>query len=258
MSDAVLIAREGFVATVTLNRPDRLNALNHAMWTGLVDAFEGLSADDDVRCVVLRGAGEAFCPGQDITEFAERMSSYEQALEYAPLMARAFGAIYDCRHPTVAMIRGVCTGGGLELALHCDLRYAAQSARFGIPIPRIGVALSYGLFKALIDVVGYATALEILLEARVFDAAEAKEKGLLTRVVADGALDDAVAEAAGRITDGAPLVNRWHKQYARRLTRPEPLSEEEIRESFRCFGTEDFEEGWRSFLEKRKPAFKGR
>lgn len=259
MTETVLTGRDGPVATVTLNRPDKMNALNYAMWTGIAAAFEGLSADEDVRCVVLRGAGEvAFCPGQDITEFAERMNSYEQALDYAPVMARAYRAVYDCRHPTIALIHGACTGGGLEFALHCDLRYAGEGARFGIPIPRIGVALSLGLFKTLMDVVGYATALEVLLEARVFEAAEAKEKGLVTRVLSDAELEPAVAQTAGRIATGAPLVNRWHKQYARRLTRPEPLTEEEIRESFRCFGTEDFEEGWRSFLEKRKPEFKGR
>lgn len=259
MTETVLTGRNGPVATVTLNRPDALNALDYAMWTGIADAFERLAADETVRCVVLRGAGQAaFCPGQDINEFAERMNSFEQALDYAPVMAQAYRAVYDCPHPTVALIHGVCTGGGLAFALQCDLRHAGAGARFGFPISRIGVALNLESFRLLMDVVGYATALEILLEARVFGAEEAVAKGLVTRVHPDDGLEAAVAEIAARIAAGAPLVNRWHKEYARRLARPEPLSEEEIRESFRSFGTEDFREGWRSFLEKRKPAFKGR
>ena len=259
MSDVVKVTRADRVAWVTLNRPEKLNALNRPMWTALGEVMRDLSADEELGCVVLRGAGTAaFSPGHDIAEFETGMASLDDALAYAALIRATYEAVRACRHPTIAMIHGICTGGGLELALVCDLRIAGASARCGLPISRIGVALSYPLLEALIDVVGRPVALEMLLEARVFEAREAREKGLLTRVVEDDRLEAEVRASAGRILDGAPLVNRWHKEYALRLRDPRPVSEAELTASYACFGTEDFRIGTRAFLEKKKPAFKGR
>ncbi|HTD89074.1 MAG TPA: enoyl-CoA hydratase-related protein, partial [Burkholderiales bacterium] len=171
----------------------------------------------------------------------------------------ALQAVADCRHPVVAMIHGPCVGGGLELACQCDLRIAGESARFGVPINRLGFSIAYDELAAVLPVVGRAAALEILIEGRVWDAREAFAKGLLTRVVPDAQLAGAVQATVEHICAGAPLVARWHKQFIRRLTpRAEPLSAKEIDDSFAYFSTEDFRIGYEAFMQKKKPHFKGR
>ena len=180
--DVVLVAHDGDIATVTINRPHKLNAVNKVTWRSLGAAMRALDRDDGVRCIVLRGAGDkAFGPGADIGEFETERATVRQATAYGKVMHGTLAAIRDCRHPTVAMIYGLCVGGSLEIASMCDLRICGASARFGVPINRIGVIMAYPELSALIDLVGRATALEILLEGRVFGAAEAKDKGLVTR-----------------------------------------------------------------------------
>jgi enoyl-CoA hydratase/carnithine racemase len=259
MSDLVLTERHGDIAVIVLNRPDKLNALNKAMWLGVRDQIRACSADLALRCVVLRGAGEkAFGPGADIAEFATERANARQAAEYGRLMHETMGAIGDCVHPTVAMIHGLCVGGGLELAIMCDLRICGESSRFGVPINRIGVTMAYPEIGGLIELVGRSTALAILLEGRVFGAAEAKEIGLVTRVVPDAQVTEEALAAARRIADGAPLVNRWHKKFARRLRDPKPLSAAEQAEPYETFDTEDYRAGFQAFLDKQKSVFKGR
>jgi enoyl-CoA hydratase len=259
MADEVLIERDGGIVTVILNRPDRLNALTWAMWQGVGDGVRALDGDDDVRCIVLRGAGDkAFAPGADIAEFAELRSNAEQARRYGALMHETMRSIAESRHPTVALIQGICVGGGLELAMLCDLRICGAGSRFGVPINRLGVTMGYPEIAALIKLVGRQTALEILLEGRVFGAAEAKEKGLVSRVVADGEVVAEAYAAARRIAAGAPLVNRWHKKFARRLEDPRPLAAKEFDEPYETFDTDDFRAGYQSFLNKEPPVFRGR
>lgn len=259
MDDGVLVQRDGAVATVTLSRPGKLNALTRAMWRELGDSIERLSADDGVRCVILRGAGEkAFSPGNDIAEFATDRSNKAQAVEYGRDMHRTAAALANCRHPLVAQIHGICVGGGLEIAALCDLRICGESSRFGAPIKNLGLVMAYAEMAPLVRLVGSAVALEILLEGRIFDAVEAKEKGLVTRVVADADVAAEARAAAERIADGAPLVARWHKKFARRLESAEPLTDAELDECFDCFDTEDFRIGYAAFLAKQKPTFGGR
>jgi enoyl-CoA hydratase/carnithine racemase len=160
--------------------------------------------------------------------------------------------------PLVAQIHGICVGGGLEIASLCDLRICGASSRFGAPIKNLGLVMAYAEMQPLVRLVGPSVALEILLEGRIFGAAEAKDKGLVTRVVADDAVARETAEAVARICEGAPLVARWHKKFARRLADPSPLTAAESDECFECFDTEDFRIGYAAFLDKRKPDFNGR
>jgi len=255
----IVVARDGPIATVVLNRPDKLNALTKPMWRLLGETIDALSADDAVRCVIVRGAGEkAFSPGNDIAEFATERANKAQAIEYGHVMhatARALGA---CRHPLVAQIHGICVGGGLEIAALCDLRICGVSSRFGAPIKNLGLVMAYPEMLPLVRLVGPDVALEILLEGRIFDAQEAKEKRLVTRVVPDA---DVAAEAlatAQRVADGAPLVARWHKRFTRRLADSRPITADEYDECFDCFDSEDFRIGYAAFLAKRKPSFTGR
>ena len=259
MSDPILVSRDGAIATVTLNNPERLNALNRAMWTRLGESMRQLSADDALRCVVVRGAGDkAFAAGADIAEFARERANSKQAKPYGNLIHETMQAVARCRHPTVALIQGACVGGGLEIAAMCDLRVCGQSSRFGIPVNRLGLTMAYGELMGLLALVGRAVALEILLEGRVFDAEEAYRKGLVNRVVPDGEVEEEAYATARRIAQGAPLVNRWHKQFIERLAVTAKLSPEEWDEGFTCFDTSDYKEGVAAFLEKRKPDFKGK
>jgi enoyl-CoA hydratase len=254
--ELVYVERDGAIATVVLNRPDKLNALTRGMWASLGETVEQLSADDLLRCVILRGAGEkSFSPGNDIAEFAHERSNKEQAIAYGKVMHRTADALANCRHPLIAQIHGICVGGGLEIAALADLRICGESSRFGAPIKNLGLVMAYAEMAPLVRLVGPAVALEILLEGRIFDAAEAKEKGLVTRVVPDDQVAAEVRATAQRIADGAPLVARWHKKFARRLAEGTSLSAAELDECFDCFDTEDFRIGYAAFLAKQKPQF---
>jgi len=247
------------IVTVTLNRPAKLNALTRGMWRELGATIARLSADAAIRCIVLRGAGEkAFSPGNDIAEFSTDRSTKAQAIGYGHDMHVTAQALADCRHPLVAQIHGLCVGGGLEIAALCDIRICGTSSRFGAPINKLGLVMAYAEMAPLVRLVGPAVALEILLEGRVFDAQEAKDKGLVTRIVADDQVAAEARLAAMRIADGAPLVARWHKQFARRLMDPRPLTDAERDACFDCFDTEDFRIGYQAFLAKMKPQFVGR
>ncbi len=259
MDDFVLSTGDGAVAIVTLNRPDKLNALTKPMWQRLGALMRELSADDSLRCVVLRGAGgKAFAPGNDIAEFEAERSNFEQGKAYGAVLHGALGAIADCRHPTIALIEGICVGGGLEIAAVCDLRICGESSRFGVPINKLGLVMAHAELAALVRLAGRAVALEILFEGRVFGAQEALAKRLVNRVVPDAEVEAEVYATAQRIAAGAPLVARWHKQFLREIESGQPLTETERDEGFRCYDTEDFQIGYRAFLSKAKPDFVGR
>jgi enoyl-CoA hydratase len=256
---SIVVERDGLIATVVIDRPAKLNAMTKPLWGALGDAIDTLSADDSVRCIVMRGAGEkAFSPGNDITEFQTERSNVEQARAYGAVMHRTLDALKRCRHPIVAMIHGICVGGGLEIAAMCDLRICGESSRFGVPIKNLGLVMAHAELEGLVRLAGAAVALEILLEGRIFDAREALAKRLVTRVVPDDRVTDEALETARRIADGAPLVARWHKQFIQRVMNPAELTDAEREQDFACFGTVDFRTGYRAFIEKVKPNFKGR
>ena len=257
----ILVSSKDRIATVALSNPGKLNALTVSMWQDLARSMRALSADESLRCIVLRGAGgEAFAAGADIAEFGTARDNAAQGMVYHRQHVHgALRAVDECRHPTVAMIHGPCAGGRLEIACMCDLRIAGESGRFGVPINRLGFAIAYDELAALLPLTGRAVTLEILVEGRMWEAKEALEKGLVTRVVPDARLEENAYALARRIADGAPLVNRLHKRFVRRLTpEPAPLTAAEIEENFAYFATEDYRMGMDAIANKHKPRFKGR
>ncbi|HET7764596.1 MAG TPA: enoyl-CoA hydratase-related protein [Burkholderiales bacterium] len=259
MPGEILLSRDGPVATVALSNPGKLNALDLAMWKRLGEAMRELDRDKALRCVVVRGAGnEAFAAGADISEFAKTRNNSRVARKYGEQLETTMRAIGACRHPVVAMIHGACVGGGMEIISQCDLRICGISSRFGIPISKLGLVVGYVEMQGLIGLVGRAAAMEILLEGRILSAADAEDMGLVNRVVADDKVEDEALAAARRIANGAPLVARWHKKFARRLASPRPVGKTERNEAYACYDTEDFREGVAAFLAKRKPEFRGK
>lgn len=258
MSGRITIDRQVHVATVIIDNPTKRNALTQAMWIELGDAMLALSNEDQLRCIVLKGAGsEAFGSGADIDEFAAIRASKEQGVSFAQHGHRAMHAVRDCPIPTVAAIRGACVGGGLELAAGCDLRIASEEARFSIPIARLGAVLAYPELENLVRLTGPQMALELLLEGRTLGAQEAFSKGMLTRVVSAVGFDEEIQRTVGRVTALAPLSARWHKKFVARLRQGTELTESELSEGYACYDTEDFVEGYRSFLDKRAAHFTG-
>jgi len=257
-SEPILTTRRDSIAVVVLNNPARLNALTAAMWARLGAVMRELDRDDTLRAVVVRGAGDqSFAAGADISEFGTARANSAQAKTYGAMIDDTMQAVARCRHPTVALIQGACIGGGLEIAAMCDIRICGTSSRFGVPVNRLGLTMGFGELQGVLAVAGRAVTLELLLEGRIFDAAEACGKGLVNRVVPDAEVEREAFATAERIAAGAPLVARWHKQFIERLTTRANVSPEECEEAFACFDTEDFREGLDAFIGKRKPRFAG-
>lgn len=260
MSGEIRYTTDAGIATLTLCNPGRLNAINASMWQALRTTMDQVVADPTLRCLILRGHDErAFAAGGDIEEFLSVRATVDDALHYHDaLVASALDAIRHCPIPTLAAIQGACIGGGLEIAGCCDLRIAGASARFGAPINKLGFSMYPGEMAGLLDLVGPAVLLEILLEGRILDAHEALQKGLLTRVVDDECIMDEAYASAARIAAGAPLVAKWHKQWVKRMERRDALTDAEKRAAFAFLDTQDYAEGIAAFLAKRPPHFEGR
>jgi enoyl-CoA hydratase/carnithine racemase len=257
MPQPITVLRDGHIATVVIATPGKLNALSVAHWEALGQAMRDLQEQGGVRCIVLRGADGNFAAGADISEFATVRSNVAKGTHYHEETVKgANEAIANCEIPTLALIEGACVGGGLEIACSCDLRIAAQSSRFGVPINRLGFPLAHAELTAMLGLVSRAVALEILLEGRVFSADEAYAKGLLTRIVPDAEIEKEAYAAAERIAAGSPMSARANKRWIKRLAPlQEGLTEAEIREHFTYFDSADYKEGVRAFLAKTKPQF---
>ena len=257
--ERVLTRREGQLLTVTLNHPAKLNVLDSDGWADLRDVFLDAARDESLRCILVEGAGpRAFSAGSDIGAFPEQRNTHPQVLAYGELIHDALLALRDCPHPTVAAIQGLCVGGGLEIAVCCDLRVCGESSRFGAPINRLGLTMAFEELEPLVSLLGPAVTMELLLTGELVDATRAREVGLVTQVCPDGEVLERSRALADRIAAGAPLVNRWHKRFIRRLGDPTPLSEAELLEAYESFQTQDYQEGVQAFEEKRTPRFEGR
>lgn len=260
MSDPRLTtSRDGPIAIVTFNRPERRNAFDLSMWRGLQTIMEQLSADSDLRCVVLRGAGDkAFSAGADIGAFEMERGSDEREAEYARVLDDSMQSIRLCQHPVVAMIMGHCLGGGAGIATMCDFRVGGESMRMGITARNLGVWYPYAEIDPIVTLAGSGVASEMLIEGRIFTGREAYEKGLLSRLVPDNQVEAEALGLARRIAEGAPLSARYHKAAIRRLRGPLPITREEEAATSGFTRTEDFQNACRSFLAKQKPVFHGR
>lgn len=257
-SGTVTVERTGAIATVMLSHPGKLNAISVAMWRALESQFVALAADSTLRGVLICGAGNDFAAGADISEFPVERADLESVIRYhEEILAPALRSVAECPHPTVAAIAGVCVGGGLEIACQCDLRIATTSARLGVPIGQLGFPMAPEEFRGLLALAGRAVTMELLLEGRILAAPDALAKGLLTRVVADDALDAAIVDCFKHILKGSPEAARLNKATLRRLMpMTEPWTPEERRAFYAswCDGS-GHQEGVRAFLEKRSPNF---
>jgi enoyl-CoA hydratase/carnithine racemase len=249
--------RDGVVGHVMLDRPDRRNALNRDMWAALPGLIEALDNDRETRVLVIKGAGsEAFAAGADIAEFAQQRANPGQAKDYEELNGKAFGALRNTAKPVIAMINGFCIGGGLALALASDLRIASDSAVFSLPPARLGLAYPIEGLRDLLHAASPAFAKEMLFTARRYTAQEARQAGLVHRVVAADLLAQEVGELCAQIGDNAPLTIKASKRAIDSLA-GRPVIDDPVRLAAQCFASADYAEGQRAFLEKRKPRFTG-
>jgi enoyl-CoA hydratase len=259
--ETMQVARDGPVGWITFNNPARHNAVSLAMWQALDRIVRELGADDAVRVIVVRGAGEkAFVSGADISEFEAQRSSPETVARYNHAAETASEALRHVAKPTIAMIRGFCIGGGVSVALSCDLRIAALGSRFGVPAARLGLGYEYKGVRKLVDVVGPAFAKEIFFTARQFSAEEALAMGLVNRVVAGAELEEAVRDCALMIAGNAPMTVASIKTIVGEVMKDEGERDMALCERVvdACFASSDYVEGRTAFMQKRKPVFSGR
>jgi enoyl-CoA hydratase/carnithine racemase len=241
------------------NNPARRNAVSIGMWEAMPRVLDEFAADPQIRCIVLAGEGDkAFVSGADISQFEAQRSGPEAVQRYEELADGAQAKLQTFDKPTIAMVRGYCLGAGLNIANVCDLRIAADDARFGIPAAKMGLGYRASSMKNLVDVVGAAFAKEIMITARQFTAAEAKDMGLVHRVVPAAELERFTREYCAAIAGNAPLTMRAAKRIVREVIRTEydaALCRSWVKE---CFESADYAEGRKAFMEKRKPVFQGR
>ncbi|MBI4516914.1 MAG: enoyl-CoA hydratase/isomerase family protein [Deltaproteobacteria bacterium] len=259
-NDELLVQREPPLAWVIINRPQARNAMTRAVWQGLAEQLPALGSDPAIRVVIIRGAGdEAFISGADISEFPAIRADAAMTAQYDQVTAAAWLAIAALPQPVIAMINGLCFGGGCSVAVACDLRFAAEHARFAVPAARLGLAYPLEAIARLLQVVGPGAAAEILLSARTLDAGEALGVGLVNQIVARNEIEAWTRDYALRMADNAPLTLAAHKLAIHELLKPAGQQDRAaVRAAMaRCFNSADYQEGVAAFLAKRRPRFAG-
>jgi enoyl-CoA hydratase len=246
---------------IRFNNPMRHNALSVEMWEAIPPLLASAEGDDRVRLVVFSGAGEkAFVSGADISQFEDMRAAREAVAQYETMAEAALMGIYNFSKPTLACIRGFCVGGGVNVAISCDLRIASSDSVFFIPAARLGLGYRHSAMRNLVDLIGPGAAKDLFFTARKIDAFEAKSLGLISRVCAPEALPALLTEYTTALADNAPLTVRAAKTVMRELLKPAAdfdaaMCQQAIRD---CFESEDYAEGRRAFMEKRKPVFTGK
>ena len=260
-SDKMLEDKTGAIGWMTFNNPERHNAVSLEMWEAAEAILADFAQDDGVRVIVIGGSGgKAFVSGADISKFESERASKEAVAHYNATTAKAFAQLEGSDKPTIAMIDGYCLGGGLALAVSCDLRICSTKSQFGIPAARLGLGYAFEGLRRLVGVVGPAFAKEIMFTADRFDAAQATTMGLVNRVVAEGDLKSTVTELAETIAGNAPLTVTAVKRIIGETQKDAGERDLEMckRVVQACFDSEDYIEGRTAFMEKRKPNFVGR
>jgi enoyl-CoA hydratase len=260
-TERMLAEIDGPIGWLTFNNPAKMNAMSADMWAAIAPIIDHFERDPAVRVIVLKGAGEkAFISGADINRFEERRSSAEAAASDGENMRNGLSRLEHSTKPTIAMIRGYCLGGGLLVALHCDMRLAADSARLGIPAAKLGIAYTLSGVQKVVDLVGPAFAKEMLYTARQFNAGEAQAMGLLNRVVPEAELESFTRSYCSTMAENAPLSITAAKGVIAELVKPRAEIDRAKCDALGkiCMDSEDFVEGRRAFAEKRKPAFRGK
>lgn len=263
MSDApkLLMEKDGAIGWIIFNQPEKRNAVSQEMWQLMPGYIEELEKDAAIRVVVLRGAGEkAFVAGADISQFKDRRRNMADEEEYSRISGRGQESLTQLSKPLMAMIHGFCIGGGVGIALACDMRIAADDARFGVPAARLGLGYHYKGMEKLLQLVGPAYTKEIFFTARTdFSAQDALRMGLINQVVPRAELETFVRHYAALIAQNAPLTLRSAKTNVNHLLRPPEQRDLALLEKLiaDCFNSQDYQEGVRAFSEKRRPQFQG-
>jgi enoyl-CoA hydratase len=260
-TEKILAEADGSVGRITINNPERRNAISLEMWQGISEAFDAFGADPSIRCVVMSGAGDkAFASGADISQFKENRSNADAAAEYAKISMSGRMKMLNCEKPFIAKIRGFCMGGGLGIALAADIRVASDDSQFGVPAARLSIAYDRVNLGNLMALVGPSKTKEILITAKRYSAAEAAAMGLINACVPVADLDAAVADMTDRIAENAPLSMRATKLTVNELLKDDAAFDLSLVDELTkaCFNSRDYQEGQDAFMNKRKPVFEGR
>jgi enoyl-CoA hydratase/carnithine racemase len=260
-TDKMLARKEGRVGTMTFNNPERHNAVSLEMWAAATRILEDFARDDDVRVVVVTGAGgKAFVSGADISKFESERASQEAVARYNAIAGGFYTTLSEFPKPTLAQIQGYCIGGGLNLAIACDLRFCTEGSRFALPAATLGLGYGYVGLKRFIDTIGPAHTKDIFFSARRLGAAEALSMGMVNKVLPEAELAGFVADYANTIALNAPLTVAAIKRAAIEALKPDAERNLKLVDEMvaRCFASQDYVEGRTAFMEKRKPAFKGK
>ncbi len=260
-TDKMIARKEGGVGYVIFNNPERHNAVSLEMWEATADILKDYAKDDAIRVAVLTGAGgKAFVSGADISRFSEERGTQKAIDHYNATTERTFQSVHEFPKPTIAMIRGFCMGGGLALAINCDIRIASDNSRFALPAAKLGLGYGYSGLKRFVEAVGPAFTKEIFFTARQFEAAEARDMGLVNRVLPDAEVEAYVKNYANIIAANAPFTIAAIKFIVGEALKDESKRDLAACEALvkKCFASRDYEEGRKAFMEKRKPVFTGR